>query len=152
MKGWIEEYAILRKFIEKYCEEQDKNRLIEILNMKDRFLFKYFVNEFSKLKIPNKMTEEELKEYRKFCAKKGISISYSRKGNPYDNACIESFHATLKKEYVHNENFENLESLRSGMYEYIEIWYNNSRIHSKIGFTSPNEYEESIKKGNKEIA
>ena len=47
--------------------------------------------------------------------------------------------------------FENLESLRSGMYEYIEIWYNNSRIHSKIGFTSPNEYEESIKKGNKEI-
>ena len=64
MKGWIEEYAILRKFIEKYCKEQDKNRLIEILNMKDRFLFKYFVNEFSKLKILNKMTEEELKEYK----------------------------------------------------------------------------------------
>ena len=64
IKGWIEEYAILRKFIEKYCEEQDKNRLIEMLNMKDRFLFKYFVNEFSKLKIPNKMTEEDLKEYK----------------------------------------------------------------------------------------
>ena len=64
MKGWIEEYAIIRKFIEKYCEEQDKNHLIEMLNMKDRFLFKYFVNEFSKLKIPNKMTEEELKEYK----------------------------------------------------------------------------------------
>lgn len=82
------------------------------------------------------------KEYRKFCAEKGISISYSRKGNPYDNACIESFHATLKKEYVHNEKFENL---RTGMYEYIEIWYNNSRIHSKIEFISPNEYEESHK-------
>lgn len=64
MKGWIEEYTILRKFIEKYCEEQDKNHLIEMLNMKDRFLFKYFVNEFSKLKIPNKMTEEDLKEYK----------------------------------------------------------------------------------------
>lgn len=64
MKGWIEEYAILRKFIEKYCEEQDKNRLTEILNIKDRFLFKYFVNEFSKLKIPNKMIEEDLKEYK----------------------------------------------------------------------------------------
>lgn len=60
MKGWIEEYAIIRKFIEKYYEEQDKNHLIEMLNMKDRFLFKYFVNEFSKLKILNKMTEEEL--------------------------------------------------------------------------------------------
>ncbi|WP_369750585.1 IS3 family transposase [Leptotrichia sp. oral taxon 225] len=37
------------------------------------------------------------------------------------------------------------------MYNYKEMWYNNSRIHSKIGFTSPNEYEESMKKGNKEI-
>ena len=53
----------------------------------------------------------------------------------------------MKKEYVHNEKFENLESLRTGMYEYIEIWYNNSRIHSKIGFTSPNEYEENRKEG-----
>ena len=53
---------------------------------------------------------------------------------------------------IKNKKIENLESLRNGMYEYIEIWYNNSRIHSKIGFTSPNEYEESIKKGNEKIA
>ena len=58
----------------------------------------------------------------------------------------------MKKEYVYNEKFENLEGLRTGMYKYIEIWYNNSRIHSKIGFISPNEYEESIKKGNEKIA
>jgi len=45
----------------------------------------------------------------------------------------------LKKEYAHNEKFENLESLRTGMYEYIEIWYNNSGIYNKIGFTSPND-------------
>ncbi|WP_456083619.1 IS3 family transposase [Leptotrichia sp.] len=38
---------------------------------------------------------------------------------------------------------QNLESLRTGMYGYIEIWYNNSRIYCKIGFISPNEYEES---------
>ncbi|MBB1534004.1 IS3 family transposase [Leptotrichia sp.] len=50
------------------------------------------------------------------------------------------------------KKFENLESLRTGMYEYIEIWYNNSKIHSKIGFTSLNEYEEGIRKGNEEIA
>lgn len=76
------------------------------------------------------------------------SISYNRKGNPYDNVYMESFHTTLKKEYVHSEN---LESLKTGIYEYIEIWYNNSRIHSKIGFTSPNEYEESIKKKMKKL-
>ena len=54
---------ILRKLIEKYCEEQDKNRLIEMLKIRDRFLFKYFVSGFSKLKMPDKMTKEELKEY-----------------------------------------------------------------------------------------
>ena len=63
MNGWIEEYLILRKLIEKYCEIEDRNRLIEILKMKDRFLYKYFVSEFSKLKMPDKMTKEELKEY-----------------------------------------------------------------------------------------
>ena len=64
MKGWTEEYLILKKFIQKYCEKQDKNRLLEILEMKDRFLFKYFISEFSKLKITDKMTTEELKEYQ----------------------------------------------------------------------------------------
>ena len=84
------------------------------------------------------------KEYRKFCAEKGISISYSRIRESlwYCLYRIIPCHATLKKEYVYNEKFENL---RTGMYEYIEIWYNNSRIHSKIEFISPNEYEESHK-------
>ena len=58
--------------------------------------------------------------YREFCAAKRITISYSRKGNPYDNACIESFHATLNKEYVHNKKFESLETLKAGIYDYIE--------------------------------
>ena len=71
------------------------------------------------------------------------SISYNRKGNPYDNVYMESFHTTLKKEYVHSENLESIRVYR--------IWYNNSRIHSKIGFTSPNEYEESIKKKMKKL-
>lgn len=84
--------------------------------------------------------------YREFCAAKRITISYSRKGNPYDNACIESFHATLKKEYVHNKKFESLETLKVGIYDYIEMWYNKKRMHSKLGFMSPNEYEEYLKK------
>ena len=86
--------------------------------------------------------------YREFCAAKRITISYSRKGNPYDNACIESFHATLKKEYVHNKKFESLETLKAGIYDYIEMWYNKKRMHSKLGFMSPNEYEKHLKKDN----
>ena len=56
---------LLKKLIEKYCEIEDRNRLIKILEMKDRFLYKYFINEFSKLKIVSKMTKEELEEYQK---------------------------------------------------------------------------------------
>ena len=52
MKYWKDEYLVLKNLIEKYCETED------------RFLFKYFINEFSKLKIPNKMTSEELEEYK----------------------------------------------------------------------------------------
>ena len=65
MKYCKEEQVLLKKIIEKYCEIEDRNRLIKILEMKDRFLYKYFINEFSKLKILNKMTSEELEEYKK---------------------------------------------------------------------------------------
>ena len=65
MEFWKEEQLLLKKLIEKYCEIEDRDRLVEILKMKDRFLYKYFINEFSKLKIPSKMTKEELEEYQK---------------------------------------------------------------------------------------
>ena len=65
MKYWRDEYLVLKNLIEKYCETEDRNRLMKILETEDRFLFKYFINEFSKLKIPNKMTSKELEEYEK---------------------------------------------------------------------------------------
>lgn len=65
MKYCKEEQILLKKLIEKYCEIEDRNRLIKILEMEDRFLYKYFINEFSKLKIVSKMTKEELEEYQK---------------------------------------------------------------------------------------
>ena len=65
MKYWKEEQILLKKLIEKYCEIEDRNRLIKILELKDRVLYKYFINEFSKLKIVSKMTEEVLEEYPK---------------------------------------------------------------------------------------
>ena len=86
------------------------------------------------------------KEYRKYCKENNLELSYSRKGNPYDNACIESFHAMLKKEYVHHKKFKNLEETRQGIFEYIESWYNRKRLQEKLGYLSPVEYEEQLKK------
>ena len=65
MKYWRDENLVIKNLIEMYCEKEDRNRLMKILETEDRFLFKYFINEFSKLKMPNKMTSEELEEYEK---------------------------------------------------------------------------------------
>ena len=86
------------------------------------------------------------KEYRDYCKSSKMIVSYSRKGNPYDNACIESFHATLKKEYIHHKKFDTIEEIKVGVFEYIEKWYNRERIQEKIGYLTPVEFEEMSKK------
>lgn len=58
-----------------------------------------------------------------------IEHSFSRKGCPYDNACIESFHATLKKEEVYQTTYIDFEAARFALFQYIESWYNRKRIH-----------------------
>ena len=71
-----------------------------------------------------------------------ISHSFSGKGCPYDNASIESFHATLKKEEANNVKYYNFKSLRLSIFEYIESWYNRIRIHSGINYLTPQKVED----------
>ena len=69
-------------------------------------------------------------------------VSMSRVGNCYDNATMESFIATLKKECVTHQ-FANREQARRTIFEYIEVWYNRRRLHSSLGYLSPLEFEQS---------
>ncbi len=80
-------------------------------------------------------------EFSKHTQNKGIMQSFSKKGCPYDNACIESFHAVLKKEEVYRVKYFDYDSARLRLFEYIEGWYNRKRIHGSIGFISPDKYE-----------
>lgn len=74
-----------------------------------------------------------------------IKHSYSKKGYPYDNARMESFNGILKKEEVNVNNYETFNEAKLAMFEFIEGWYNNQRIHSKLGYITPNEkYENYI--------
>jgi transposase InsO family protein len=75
-----------------------------------------------------------------------IKHSFSGKGCPYDNACIESFHATLKKEEVHLVNYFDYDVARLAIFEYIEAWYNRKRIHGSIGYISPQKCEDLARK------
>ncbi len=72
----------------------------------------------------------------------GLTQSMSRKGNCWDNACVESFFHSLKVEAVQYEPIMNREAMRQHMFEYIEIDYNKKRRHSAIGYLSPARFEQ----------
>lgn len=67
-------------------------------------------------------------------------ISMSRPGCPYDNSCVESFFATLKKERIYRRHYETEIELRQDMFKYVELFYNGKRRHSYLGYKSPVEY------------
>lgn len=70
--------------------------------------------------------------------------SMSRKGNCYDNACIESFHSILKKELIYLEKFKTRKEAKKRIFEYITCFYNGKRIHSAIGYLTPNQCERML--------
>jgi transposase InsO family protein len=72
--------------------------------------------------------------------------SMSRRGNCWDNAVAESFFSALKLELVVDERFQNRQEARDSIFEYIEVFYNRSRIHSATDYLSPAEYEEQFKR------
>jgi len=81
--------------------------------------------------------------YRRLLAKHGIECSMSRPADCWDNAPMESFFASLKKELVHHEDYQTREEAQANIFEYIEVFYNRQRRHSTLGFKSPAEYEQS---------
>ncbi|WP_396654015.1 transposase [Mechercharimyces sp. CAU 1602] len=66
----------------------------------------------------------------------------SRKGNCYDNACIESFHSIIKRELVYLSRFETRKQAQQSIFKYIECFYNKRRVHSSIDYCTPCEYEQ----------
>jgi transposase InsO family protein len=68
--------------------------------------------------------------------------SMSRRGNCYDNACIESFHGILKKELIYLNDYQTRDEAQSSIFEYIEVFYNQQRIHSSLNYLSPSQFEQ----------
>lgn len=80
-------------------------------------------------------------DYREKLSDYGMEISMSRKGNCWDNAVVESFFGTLKRELVHNRRFRTRQEARKAIFEYIEVFYNRERLHSSLGYMSPADFE-----------
>ena len=81
--------------------------------------------------------------YRQVLATHGITCSMSHKGNCWDNAPMESFFASLKKELVHHEDYQTRDEARHSLFEYIEVFYNRQRRHSALGHRSPAEFSQA---------
>jgi len=79
--------------------------------------------------------------YRERLAQYGMKASMSRKGNCYDNACIESFHSVLKKEFIYCTKFRTKAQAHQAMFEYIELFYNRKRIHGSLDYLSPEQFK-----------
>jgi transposase InsO family protein len=79
--------------------------------------------------------------YRQRLAQAGVIPSMSRKGNGYDNAMMESFWSTLKRELIHRFEFATRAEARAAIFEWIEVFHNRERFHSALGFKSPVDFE-----------
>lgn len=120
----------------EYGEHMDEELVIKALNkaklnriLKPGCLFhsdrgtQYTSNNFEQLLLDNK-----------------IIHSYSKKGYPYDNASMESFNSVLKKEEVNLKSYLDFNEARLAIFKFIESWYNRVRIHSTLGYVSPEQY------------
>jgi putative transposase len=91
------------------------------------------------LQRPFDSTQYASESYRQVLGRHGITQSMSRKGNCLDNAPMESFFASLKKEQVHQVRFRTREEAKAAVFDYVEIFYNRQRLHSALGYRTPAE-------------
>lgn len=83
-------------------------------------------------------------DYVQILQRHGITVSMSRRGNPYDNAKLESFMKTLKTEEVYLNEYETEQNARDNIGRFIETLYNVKRLHSSLGYCSPTEFEDQF--------
>jgi putative transposase len=85
------------------------------------------------------------------CRQAGIAQSMGSKGDAYDNAVKESFFASLEKDLLRRRCFRTRREARSQVFDYIEVFYNRERLHSTLGYRSPEEYEQDYARNDPQL-
>ena len=98
----------------------------------------------SALHHSNRGVQYASRAHRQRLALAGVISSMSRPDNCYDNAAMESFWSSLKRELVHRCQFATRAEARAAIFEWIEVFYNRERFHSALGFKSPVDFETSL--------
>lgn len=142
-EGWLYLATVIDLFSRKVIGYKMSNRMTKDLVI-SALLMALKARNFPKNVIvhSDRGSQYASKAYKHVLAMYGLRGSMSKKGDCWDNAVAESFFATLKKEYVHQTMFKTRLDAQFGIFDYIETWYNEERIHSTLGWLSPNEFEE----------
>ena len=119
----------------------DNMRTDLVMNALDMALGSQDVNEGELIAHTDRGFQYASEKYQEKLNLVGIIASMSRRGNCYDNAHVESFFHSLKTELVYRKNFRTREEAKQAIFEWIETWYNKKRLHSSLGYRSPNDYE-----------
>ena len=82
----------------------------------------------------------------------GIICSMSRRGDCWDNACMESFFGSFKTEWMAGKRYKDFEEAKKDIFKYVELFYNRRRRHASLGYVSPAEYEEISENKRKQVA
>ncbi|MEH6949281.1 IS3 family transposase [Bacillus sp. JJ634] len=90
-------------------------------------------------------------DYTDILKEREMVVSMSKKADPYDNACIESFHATIKKDLIYRRRFKTREEAINAINYYISSFYNLRRKHSTLGYLSPTEFERKYHKNEEAL-
>ena len=118
-------------------------------NMKKELVIETLNNAFKNRNYPinviihsDKGSQYRSHAFRSLIIKNKCLFSYTSLNHSCDeNASQESFHASLKKEWLYNQSFNTINDVRRAVFQYIEGFYNNKRIHSSLGFVSPSTFE-----------
>ena len=100
--------------------------------------------EFGLLHHSDQGVQYACHSYQQLLRTNGLIPSMSRKGDCWDNAVMESFFSTLKTELTHHQRYATRQEAYRDLFEYIEIFYNRRRLHSYLGYTSPENFEKGI--------
>lgn len=141
-EGWLYLAAIVdlkTKDVVGYCMSERMTKEL-VINALKRAAVRYNPKE-GLIVHSDRGSQYASDEYQELLKTNKFKCSMSAKGNPYENAAMESFNGTIKMELIYpNGIYETREDAKMDVFEYVETFYNRKRLHSSIGYMSPEEY------------